>query len=490
MRYNAYLFSIFILFVAGCTGQINKQTVQRDSMVESSLSAALTASEQFYLGDWPEKQWWTQFNDPQLTELIETALQTSPTLQRAFYQMQSAEQQAKKIRSFLFPQLDVEAMENWEYFSKNGFVRDFYPVTPPMQVPPTVNQLDLSLNLNYEIDFWGKNKKRFHAALGEAKAQMAERAQAQLTLCTAIAFAYFTFQTKARELHTNEQILQLVKEKQSLRSDRTYCGIDNAVPLLDVDESLYAIKQEISRLNKEMIVDVYVLKELLGEGPDSPREIVPGQISYPSRISLPQNIGLDLLSHRPDLVAGLWRVESASQNIGVAKTEFYPNVNLAAFGGLESLSFANFLSWDSKTGAISPAIHLPLFTGGRLKANLQEKVAEYHQAVFAYNETLLRAAREVVSEIASIRSIQERTQLQQTLLRSVKAKIDINSNRHQNGIETQLTLLSTKENYLVQQLTEIHLDESKLFSLIRLIKSLGGGYEEIHLPPQATAGAP
>ena len=79
MRYNAYLFSIFILFVAGCTGQINKQTVQRDSMVESSLSAALTASEQFYLGDWPEKQWWTQFNDPQLTELIETALQTLMT---------------------------------------------------------------------------------------------------------------------------------------------------------------------------------------------------------------------------------------------------------------------------------------------------------------------------------------------------------------------------------------------------------------------------
>ena len=130
---------------------------------------------------------------------MDLAIRESPTLQRAFAKVSYAENEAKKVRAKLFPWLSLDYLEQWQYFSKNGFDRSFFPLPPSMVVPAKGNQIDLGLDFSWEIDFFGKNRKMFRAALGQAKADKAEAMQAKLLLTTLLAQAYFELQIKLEQ---------------------------------------------------------------------------------------------------------------------------------------------------------------------------------------------------------------------------------------------------------------------------------------------------
>ena len=237
------------------------------------------------------------------------------------------------------------------------------------------------------------------------------------------------------------------------------------------------LKLQIQTKEKEIILDELMLKQLAGLGPEA--EFV---LTYEDTSSvkppLPSTLGLDLLAQRPDLLAQLFRVEAARQEIGVAKTEFYPNVNLVSLAGLSSLSFGNLFTWASRVGTLHPAINLPVFTGGKLTGNLKSKLALFNEAVFQYNETLLQAAQEVTSEITTYLSLTEQLKIQENQILLQEDLLTIANSRFIKGIDRFIPTLQSEVKVLEEKLYEVSLKEYRALSFVKLIKALGGGKQE------------
>jgi outer membrane protein TolC len=205
-------------------------------------------------------------------------------------------------------------------------------------------------------------------------------------------------------------------------------------------------------------------------------------------VPLPEKVEVDLLARRPDLMAQIWRVEAAAEEIGVAKAEFYPNVDLSAFMGLESLTFNKFFLWASRMGALNPAVHLPIFVGGKLRANLRSKVSLFNEAVHDYNYLVLKSCQEVADQLTIVRSLSQQLTIQDESVNQVTEKYLLSFLRFEKGIVNYLNVLRDQEIVLNEELDQIDLQRNQLIATLQLIKALGGGYQRPVKPPQNAGG--
>ncbi len=474
------ILGVALLILGGCARVPKSDLAQKSEPVplDSSIESAL-AREFFEEGGWPTERWWEMFVDPQLNCLMETALEQSPTIQTALARVAMAEQDARKEKAALFPRVDFDGEEQWEYFSKNGFVRSFYPTSPTVIVPATVNQLDLTLNFNYEIDFFGRNRNLFKAALGRARAERAEARQAILILTTLIAQTYIELQMRLALKEIEEERLEQRSQLFELSHFREFYGLDAATPVLEREQSFYAVKKQVLQLEKEIALDRHTLSILVGVGPDTKIAPEPMKAVFERPVTLPSDLSSDLLARRPDLMAQIWRIEAAAKEIGAAKADFYPRVNLMAFAGLESLSFNKLLEMGSKQGALVPSVHLPIFTGGKLKANLKSKVAAFNEETFRYNDLLLHAAKEVADQIAILSTTFDTVTEQISMLESAEDQWELQYSRYRNGVDNFIAVLEREDNLLDQRYAMYGLERDYLLAVLKMIKALGGGYTSI-----------
>lgn len=475
MRLNYYFFFLSILGACARVPQSDLAQLSEPMSLNQSIDTALSR-EFFEEGGWPTEKWWEMFEDPQLNRLIELALTTNPTLQKALAKIAEVEQAAKEERASLFPTLSGGYTENWEYFSKNGFIRSFYPTPPGVIVPPKTNQLDLSLNFNYEIDFFGRNRKRFQAAIDAARAQRAESAQATLVITTLIAQTYIELQMKLAQISVVEERLAERNRLLKLTQSRALQGLDSAMPSLEKELRVYELEQSLLYLQKASVLDQHMLNLLVGNGPDHNLITEPLRAIFEKAIPLPKNLSTDLLARRPDLIAQIWRVESAANLVGAAKADFYPRVNLVAFAQLESLSFSKLLNLTSRQGGLDPAIHLPIFTGGRLTAHLKNKVALFNEETYQYNELILRSAKEVADLVVQLSTLHDTLSYQAANLELVQTQLDLQHSRYTQGLYDFLSVLEQEEAVFAQWYDFYGYQRDYLLSILQLIKALGGGY--------------
>jgi NodT family efflux transporter outer membrane factor (OMF) lipoprotein len=487
MRTNyCRLIGTLLLFLSGCA-KVSKgdlahirEPIPLDRSIESAL-----AREFFEEGGWPSDAWWEMFDDPQLNALVELSLEQSPTIQKAQALVAEAEQEARKERAALFPALSFDYEEQWQYFSKNGFIRSFYPTLPGgLKIPATDNQVDLSLNFNYEIDFFGRNRHLFHAALGKARAERAEAKQATLMLTTLVVQTYIELQTKLLQQEVLQEQRNLSEAQFALTDARKEEGLDPAIPVLTRESSLNGIDQSLLQIKKEIALDRHMLSILVGVGPDT--DVAPNVMHalFEKPIALPSDLSSDLLARRPDLTAQIWRVESAAQEIGAAKADFYPRVNLMAFAQLEGLAFNQVFHIGSRQGGLVPAVHLPIFTGGRLTANLKEKVAAFNQETYRYNELLLSAAREVADEVTTLAATFDTLGIQIRSLEVAEAQSNLEYSKCLEGVSPFLNVLEKEEAVWTEHYALIGYERDYLLSVLKIVKALGGGFHANKLPKE------
>ncbi len=484
MRKHSIYFIILMFFFAGCARVPEKDLASVMPAISLADSQTLALDQALFVeGDWPTEEWWEMFEDAQLTALMEMALESNPTLQQAIAKVDEFRQEAKAARSALFPELDANYEENWAYFSKNGFVRSFYPTMPGVIVPATTNQLDLTLNFQYEIDFWGKNRNLYRAALGLAKAQIAEAYQARLIVTTLIAQTYFDLQANLLERQVLEDRLDQRGALFQLNAWRYSAGVDNGLPVLSAERDVISVDEALIFIDRAIALDEHLLKVLVGIGPDEPLLNEPLQAAFDRPFSLPTELSIDLLARRPDLIAQIWQVESAAKMIRVAQADFYPSVNLMALAGLQSLSFSKLLRMGSKQGALQPAIHLPIFTGGRLRANLGAKVAQFNEAVYGYNNTLLQAAKDVADQIVTLQAAFDAFVKQETSMEVTEKRYALTWTRFKLGLDDFTTLLNYEAELLTERSLLVFLQRDQRLAVVQLIKALGGGFTA--KPPEA-----
>ncbi|HEY4998347.1 MAG TPA: TolC family protein, partial [Usitatibacter sp.] len=193
-------------------------------------------------------------------------------------------------------------------------------------------------------------------------------------------------------------------------------------------------------------------------------------------IAPPAAIPADLLGRRADVAAARWRVESAVSDVKVAKAQFYPNVNLAAFAGFSSIGLDQLVRAASAQYGAGPAIRLPIFDAGRLRANLRVKTADLDAAVESYNGALLEAVRDTADQIATFRSVERQRSEQSEARAASESAYDLATQRYRAGITNYLTVLTAETAVLNQRRQSTDLTARALDAQIELIRALGGAF--------------
>jgi NodT family efflux transporter outer membrane factor (OMF) lipoprotein len=276
----------------------------------------------------------------------------------------------------------------------------------------------------------------------------------------------------------------------ALTRQRNAAGLDSRLELTQAQAALPAAREQIDALEEQAALARHVLAALTGAGPDRALGIHDPAIATPAQPALPSAVPSELLGHRPDLVAQRWRVEAASQGIREATAEFYPNVDLLAFVGLQNLGSINLLSAANRQYGIAPAFSLPLFDAGKRRAKLAAQDAQYDVAVEQYNQGVTDALREVVDALTSMDSVSRQRSEERDALANAQEAYDLSVLRYHEGVGNYLQVLSAEPQLLAQRGLDAQLQARSLDLSVDLVQALGGGFVPQEPPPAIPAPTP
>lgn len=453
--------------VAGCASYrgIEPKSEPQDL---ASLSAE-KSWESEKTGEWPALDWWKRFADPQLDALEDEALAGSPGMRLARARVDQALAAAKVAGAPLEPQVGAGVDVTRQRFSENN-------IFPPPIAGSSFTTTQIALNASYEVDFWGKNRAGYEAALGRVRAAEAESFASRLLLSSTVASVYVQLARAFEQLDVARHTLEDRVKLQSLTGDRVRAGLDSRLELKQVETSIPAARAQVAQREEEIALARSQLAALLGRGPDRGLTIE-RPVLHPVAVALPSRVPADLLGRRPDIVASRWRVEAAGRDIKAAKAEFYPNINLTALIGVQSVSLSSLMDRGSAIPTAGAALRLPILEGGRLRGALAGRDAEYDQAVEQYNQALADALREVVDQLTSLRSVRTQRGEADSALASAEEAYSLALTRYKAGIGSLLSVLSVETQVLEQRALRAELHARELALSINLIRALGGGFE-------------
>ena len=419
---------------------------------------------------WPTEDWWKAYKDPQLDALIAKGLQNSPTLAQTEARLRAADAAVGGARADARPDLTANVGVKEEKQSYNSGI-------PAPFVPHGYRDYGrATLDFSYTIDFWGKNRAAIAAAASTARAAKAEAADARLMLSTSIASTYSDLARLLAERDIAVKTLDLRTQTATLAQRRVKSGLDNRGEQSQAEAGPPAARAFIASLDEQIGQTRNRIAALMGAGPDRGVSITPPATIATAGFGLPEPLALDLIGRRPDIVAARWRAEAANKRVKQATASFYPNVNLAAFFGAQSLLLSNIAQPGSDVGSYGTAISLPIFDAGRLRSNLRRADAERDQAVATYNAALTEALREIADIAASERALDKRLKETKAALAANEDAYRIAGLRYKGGLSTYQTVLIAEDAALSQRLAVADL-ESRRFTLdVALVRALGGGF--------------
>jgi NodT family efflux transporter outer membrane factor (OMF) lipoprotein len=450
------------LLAAGCA-TFDKPLPAEPKVTVSTLGATDTAVA------WPRDDWWQRYGDPQLDQLVTEGLAGSPTLAAARARIARAEAAAGVARAALLPQVSGNGAANYQKYSENY-------IFPPPLGGSWQTDVRATLDFSFEFDFWNKNGAALSAALSQAQGAAADAEAARLALTTGIARAYYNLQRLFAQREVSRAAITQREDIVRITNERFSAGLDTKVEVRQAEAALATVRTELAQYDDAIVVARNQIAALTGAGPARGESIAAVRMSAGPVTALPASIPLDLVSRRPEITASRWRVDASTHDIEVAKAQFYPNINIAAFAGLSSLGLSNFLLSSSGIFGVGPAIHLPIFEGGRLNANLHGREADANLAIATYNEVVIDAVHELADAVSSIRGL-ARTAAEQAQARTATTDAyNIAVIRYRAGLGNYLTVLTAQTAQLAQDRLNVDL-EARAFDLdVNLARALGGGY--------------
>lgn len=420
-------------------------------------------------GHWPAVDWADQFGDVQLRSLIAEALKDSPSIEQARARVAAAQAYSETAQAATLPRVDAGYSVNREQFSAHATV-------PPPYGGTWQTENKVLVSATYDLDAWGKRRAALNAAVSQTAASKADAEAVKLTLTSAIARNY----NQLSRLYVLRDIAQKEVERRAqidlITGGRIRTGLDTEVERKSVQSELASSRVSEAALDGSILITRYQLAALLGAGPDRGLSILRPAMGIGDEIRLPDNLPADLVSRRPDLVAARWRVDALNHQVEQAKAAFYPDINLSAAIGFNAFGFGNLFSAASRTAAIGPAVHLPIFDAGALRADLKGRYADYDYAVANYNQTLIGALSNAASELAEIRSSDAQLVQADVALQAARQAAQLATIQYQAGLTNQLAALIADTRALNAEQAVANLKMNRRDQQIELATSLGGGY--------------
>ena len=461
------LLSATLLASAGCA-----QLPHLDSPPALKTPGQLASADSFAApqAPWPGDGWWHSYGDAQLNALIEEALAGAPDLDLARARLHAAMAQVQGAHGPLLPEVSGSAALTEQKQSYNNLI-------PKAALPQGWNDYGVAtVNLAWELDFWGKNRAALAAALSEERAAQVEVQETRLILSTSVASAYaglvhlYTLRDNAADT------LAIRNKTVALFRQRHEFGLETLASVRQVEARQSAAQGDLLVIDERIGLQRNALAALLGAGPDRGLAIHRPTAEFEGSQGLPQNLALELLGRRPDIIAARSRTEAAARRIDQAKAGFYPSVNLLGFVGLQSVGIDNLTKSGSGVGSIGPAVSLPIFNTERLQGQLRGAHAEYEAAVATYNATLSQALHEVADAATSRKSLDGELAAARAAVAAATEAHQIVSRRYQGALATYLDVLTAEDELVSAQRSEAELETRALILDVALVRALGGGF--------------
>jgi NodT family efflux transporter outer membrane factor (OMF) lipoprotein len=459
---------LLALVLSGCVDRGGWQPTPQIAPQKLELDRTL-GDAQIAPSAWPADGWWRSYGDPQLDALVDEALAGSPSLATAQARLRAAQGQAVAARGARLPGTTVSAEAD-----RQRYPEDY--LFPPPFGGSYVNNGRAALDLSWDLDFWGRNRALLAAARSGVAAAEADRAAARLALAVAVVQAYIQLDLQYALLDVTNDNLKQQQSILELTQQRVGAGLENNARVKQSEGSVALTRAAVAYVEASIGLARNQLADLAGAGPARGAQLARPQLSSPASISLPSVLPADLLGRRPDVSAARAQVESAGYTVKAAEADFYPNVNLTAFAGFQSIDFAKLFEPANRILGAGAAVSLPVFNRGALRGQLLARQAQVDQSVSQYNQTLLDAVREVADVVTNWRALEVETREQQAALVDAQRSYDLTTERYRAGLDNYLSVLSSQNQVLTAQGLGAELQARRLTFSVDLVRALGGGY--------------
>ena len=420
-------------------------------------------------------EWWKIFGDAELNTLEPQVAANNQDLKAADARFREARALIRFNHASLYPTIGttpfaggLRESSNRPYFSTSSALGN------------GVGDIQLPVDLNYEVDVWGRVRRTVSAAREEAQASAGDRQTVMLSLEAELAVDYF----EARSADAQEKLLndtvQYYEEAYRITNNRFEGGV---APKSDVDQAqtqLEAARVQARDVTLQRAQFEHAIAVLLGKPPASfaltntPLDARPPVI--------PPGLPSELLERRPDIAAAERRVAEANDRIGIARAAFYPTISLSGTAGIEATSFANLFNPASLLWSIGPTLSQTVFDAGRRASVSEQANASYDETVADYRQTTLTAFQQVEDNLIALRVLKQEAENQHQATLAAQSAEQIFNNRYVGGLDTYLQVVTAQTTALNNERNDIDIMRRQMDASVLLIKALGGGWNITDLP--------
>ncbi|HEY2401126.1 MAG TPA: efflux transporter outer membrane subunit [Steroidobacteraceae bacterium] len=416
-----------------------------------------------------EDAWWVEYQDPQLDRLINAAVGENPTLEQTLARVRLAQATVDAAATALWPYVSYDADVSRERLSGKDVIPHPYAGTKVWRGAET-------LNFSWELDFWGRQSSLLRQARNDATASALDAAAARLAIIGAVVRTYFELERCYELVEVAEREERQRQEILDITMERFKAGLDTSVELRQAAGAVPEARVARLTIQAELDRDVHLLAALTGHGVDQYEGIQRPKLDADRTLSMPSALPIDLLARRPDILACRLRVESARAGLEAARAEFYPNIDLSAFAGTQAIGLDNLFHGQAAAFGVGPALHLPVFDAGRLKAKYRANTAAIDIALTAYNQTVLTAVRESSDQLSNIASLDSSLVEQERSLDDAEEAFRLAGRRYKAGVSTYLTVLATETQVLAARRQRVDLEWARASARVTLLIDVGGDF--------------
>ena len=433
------------------------------------------------MGNWKTAQpsdqnlggnWWEIFQDPQLNALEQQINVSNQNLKAAASQYQEARAALRYVRADYYPTITADPSATRQRYSSNR--------TIAVGRGLTFNDFVVPINLSYQVNAWGRVSKNVEAYRDQAQASAADLAVVNLTMHADLAVDYFA----ARALDAEEKLLRdtvgQYQQALQLNEDRYEGGLASDV---DVEQA-----RTILETTRAQLIDVGVARAqyehavavLVGK-PPAEFTLPPLPLTAPPP-AIPVGVPSELLERRPDIAAAERLVASANAQVGLAKTAYYPLVNIFASGGFESGAISTLFQGPSGLWAVGASVSQTIFDGGRRRATNDQAKAAYDATVASYRQSVLTAFQQVEDKLAALRILEQEASVQAQAVQAAQKSLDLSNTRYEGGVTSYLEVITAQNAALSDEVTAVNILGRRMASAVQLIEAVGGGWSRSSLP--------
>lgn len=457
------------LFVAGCT--VGPKYQRASAPVPAKWDVAEPWRESAPSDQVAKGEWWSAFQNDELSALAKEALDANQTIKVAIARLEQARQAAALEIATEFPTLSTAPSAERQRLSGNR------PSSGNVRITGAVSQSNFTLPFvtSYEADLFGQRRRSIEASRASYQASAADLENVRLLITSELAGDYFTLRQLDSELNILNRTVETLQKGLQLVESRHAGGLASGLDVAQEETLLNTTKTQAVLLQQERKQVEDAIAVLLGK-PAPDFHLAPKELSAEPP-ALDAGLPSDLLERRPDIAEAERQMVVANAQVGIARSAYFPSLNLFANGGWQAVDVAKLLNVQSTIWAVGANAAEAIFTGGSRRAQTQFAKAGYDASVASYRDTVLNAFREVQDDVTGLLVLDQAFHSQEKAVDSARRTVDIATSRYVGGLVSYLDVVNAQQNLLNNEQELAVIRGQRLVTSVLLVKALGGGWD-------------